>query len=378
MNRVFLIFFLLASLFCEGCGLAYSMFQEAISSNRNNAVNGYFYKSKSFYSYGASQVSCFQALLVTIAIVFFSSGMVYGQPAKEYPYMLRLDRTAYMDPVGISSPQVFSIDEAPVPVLGFLHPLRRLAHSFARTCFKAPGIELGMYLPPASWEGSPARMLLENKSSIVLVVGESAADLELARQHSQLFAYTKIGYDALIFFTHPDNPVKSLSLEQLRQIYSGKITNWKHLGGQDEEIKLFGHREIHYAQFRAFEAFCDLDISGLTVKKSYRQADSVGNVNTWRDDAEYDNSPYSLGFALQVSLLEPAPERDIKYLLLDGIAPTVDNIRSREYPAILPVYAVVLSSENKPNVLDFVKWMTEPQGQEILEKCGLVPLSPVN
>ena len=86
-------------------------------------------------------------------------------------------------------------------------------------------------------------MLAEKKTDIFLGAQPSKQQVQYAKDRGTTFKYTQIGSEAFVFFVHKDNPINSLTTEQIKGIYSGKITNWSEVGGADEEIVAFQRNE---------------------------------------------------------------------------------------------------------------------------------------
>lgn len=171
-----------------------------------------------------------------------------------------------------------------------------------------------------------------------------------------------VAWDALVPFVHLDNPVSNITFKQLGQVYTGKITNWKQLGGNDASIDLYVRRgklsgvgrtlrELVFANYnQEFKATYVVKSSG-PVEKGV-----VKNVN---------------GFG--VSGISSAKKRKLKLLELDGKAPTYGNIKNGEYALYRPLYLVIKRGENKPLVRDFIKFAVSKEGQDIIRSQGTVP-----
>ncbi len=174
---------------------------------------------------------------------------------------------------------------------------------------------------------------------------------------------TMVAWDALVVIVHPDNPVDNISIEKLRDIYNGKITSWKHLGGSDKRIALVSRSGktsgVGY-MFRLL-AFNDADYEfkarSLTVK-------STGPL-----ERKVEKTPT----ALAIDGISSAQKRVVKFLSLDGVAPTKENIATGKYPFFRPLYLATgkgVSAEAK-KLLEFV---LSKEGQDIISNQGTVNL----
>jgi len=171
-----------------------------------------------------------------------------------------------------------------------------------------------------------------------------------------------VAWDALVAFVHKDNPVNNVSFKQLNNIYLGKITNWKELGGNDAPIELYVRRgklsgvgrtlrELVFANYnQEFKATYIVKSSG-PVEKGV-----VKNIN-----------------GLGVSGISSAKKRKLKLLKLDGKAPTYENIKNGSYALYRPLYLVIKRGNKTPLVRDFVKYAVSDEGQDIIRSQGTVP-----
>jgi phosphate transport system substrate-binding protein len=178
-----------------------------------------------------------------------------------------------------------------------------------------------------------------------------------------------IGRDAFVFFVHKDNPVRSLTREQIRAVYSGRVTNWKALGGPDERIMAFQRLEGSGSQTTMIGTV----MQGQALRKPQREEIFKGMAGIVSGVAAYRNRRNALGYSFRWYATRLYTHPDIRLLAIDGIEPTPENIRSAAYPFTVPLLAVTarpLSPQGK-SLLD---WITGPEGQELLERIGYAPL----
>ncbi len=132
---------------------------------------------------------------------------------------------------------------------------------------------------------------------------------------------TALAYDGIAIIVHPDNPVFDLSLEEIADIYTGKITNWSDVGGTDGEIVLIG-REAGSGTRDGFEA-----ITGTAEACKYRQElTSTGDVIT-----TVSGNPNAIGYASLASVKD-----SVKVLSVSGVAPTQDSVKDGSYAVQRP------------------------------------------
>ncbi len=142
---------------------------------------------------------------------------------------------------------------------------------------------------------------------------------------------TVLAYDGIAVIVHPDNPVADLTLEQIADIYTGKITNWSELGGTDGEIVRIG-REANSGTRDGFET-----ITGTADVCQYRQElSSNGDVIT-----TVANNPNAIGYASLATV-----KNSVKILSVEGVEPSEATVKDGSYPVQRPF--VLVTCADKP------------------------------
>jgi len=161
--------------------------------------------------------------------------------------------------------------------------------------------------------------------------------------------------DAIAIVTHKDVPVSGLTTEQVRDIFSGGITNWHEVGGDDEEIIVVAREEGSGTRAAFEEMVMDED---LIVNTAILQP-SNGAVKT-----TVANTPNSIGF-LSFGYIDSS----IKALAVDGVAGSVENAKAGTYPIVRPLY--FLTKEEPTGIVkDFIDFCLGAEGQSIVEDEG--------
>ena len=169
---------------------------------------------------------------------------------------------------------------------------------------------------------------------------------------------TVVAYDGIAIIVHPDNPVADLSVETIGKIYTGEITNWKDVGGNDAEIVVIG-REAGSGTRDGFES-----ITGTKDACKYRQElTSTGDVIT-----TVSQNPNAIGYASLASVKDT-----VKALTVDGIAATEETVKDGSYVVQRPFVFVtregVPLSEAAQKFFDFA---TSADAAEIISAAGAV------
>ena len=171
---------------------------------------------------------------------------------------------------------------------------------------------------------------------------------------------TVLAYDGIAIIVNNDNPVTNISLEDLTKVYTGEITNWKDLGGNDGEIVLIG-REAGSGTRDGFETITDTK----DLCKYRQELTSTGDVIT-----TVSTNPDAIGYASLASVKD-----NVKALTVDGVSPTEATIKDGSYPIQRPFVLVTKSgaalSETAQSFFDYA---TSDDASEVIAAAGCVPV----
>ncbi len=212
-------------------------------------------------------------------------------------------------------------------------------------------------------------LLAQKKTDLFIGAYPSKEQIAFAEEKGTSFEYTQIGSEAFVFFVHKDNPIENLTIEQIKDIYSGKITNWKQVGGDNEKIVPFQRNEGSGSQ----SMFLRL-MDGTEVLEPDKETLSTGMGGIIEKVADYKSKPTSIGFSFRFYVESIIKNPDIKMIAINGIAPTKENIQNGTYPIIAPVYAVTYEGNSNENVQKLIDWIVSEEGQYIIEETGYVGL----
>jgi phosphate transport system substrate-binding protein len=197
-------------------------------------------------------------------------------------------------------------------------------------------------------------------------------ELAIAAQNGVTPVIRPICRDAFVFITHKDNPVESLTLEQVRGIFSGKITNWKEVGGGDEAIRAF-QREPGSGSQTGME---DLLMKGLPMAPAKMVSYVSSMAGLIENVAEYQNGTASIGYPYKYYIDNLYKNEDIKILQIEGVAPGEQSIVDETYPLSVNYYGVIRAGdEEQPGGL-FLDWILSDEGQACVRQAGYVPIRP--
>ena len=180
--------------------------------------------------------------------------------------------------------------------------------------------------------------------------------------------YVQVAWDALAFIVHKSNPTENISLDEVRSIYAGKLTDWKQLHGPPAPIKVFISRNKKglsgvEASTRA------LVLNGFEPLESPH---SLFVASTAIVEQMVEETP--AGFA--TTGITSARKRNVKILKLNGVAPTNKAITQGRYPLKRPLYLLV-PQKVKPAVQRFVDFTLSREGQQFLRSLNVIALKDI-
>jgi phosphate transport system substrate-binding protein len=204
---------------------------------------------------------------------------------------------------------------------------------------------------------------------MIFMLQPSEKQLHEAKDKGIELIITPIGYEAFVFFVSTVNPVDGLSLDQIRDIYSKKVTRWNEVGGKNERILPFQRPEGSGSQTAMLRVMGDVPIA--PPQKEEFRLDMGGIV---ADVADYRNYGNALGFSFRYYVEGLYKHDGVKLLKINGIAPTIENVQNKTYPLISEIVIISRKNNTNPHVPKLTEWFLSPQGQELIKNVGYVPL----
>ncbi len=180
-----------------------------------------------------------------------------------------------------------------------------------------------------------------------------------------------IARDAIAVIVNPENPVNELTLQQISDIYSGKITNWKELGGEDRPIVKLSRETNSGTHVYFLETVLRL---GNKEDKTLFSMDTLLLPSSEGIIAEVRQNPNAIGY----DGLGYVPE-DLKMIAIakeeggDYILPSIETVNNKTYAIARDLY-MYTNGEPKGVVKDYLDWILSPEAQEIVAELGFVPV----
>ncbi len=172
-----------------------------------------------------------------------------------------------------------------------------------------------------------------------------------------------VAWDALVVIAHKDNPVDNISMQDVQKVFSGEITNWKQLGGEDAPIEVFTRKSKYSGVGRTLRklVFADFDYPLAAT----RQFKSSGPL-----EKALIESPN----AIAITGISSARLRDVKILRLNDIEPSVANLKSGDYLLYRPLYITYNHQSDKiSSVRKFISFCHSVEGRNIMKANGTLP-----
>ncbi|MEH7346068.1 phosphate ABC transporter substrate-binding protein [Bacillus sp. JJ1532] len=201
---------------------------------------------------------------------------------------------------------------------------------------------------------------ITNAINGVSEIGMSSRDLK-EEEKAQGLNEVVIAYDGIVVVTHPSNKVKNLTLEQVKQIFTGEVTNWKELGGDDMEIVVVS-REDGSGSRDAFQEIVDYS-SGELIRNSII-ASGNGNIKT-----TVANNKHAVGF-ISFEYIDDT----ISTIDINGVEATAENVLQQKYSLSRPFLFVYKDGKLTEAGQQFIDFILSEDGQLIAAEAGAIPV----
>lgn len=233
-------------------------------------------------------------------------------------------------------------------------------------------------IPPLNREDSPFkytntpggnRALANGEIDFMIGVKPQDYYQEIAAENGYALESVPIGKEAFVFFTNAKNPVESLTIEQIRGIYSGEITNWKQVGGEDLDIQVF-MRNGNSGSYSALEKLMG-DLQMAEPKKEFVFDLMSGIVQAASD---YENHRGAIGFSFRYYVTDIVSENGIRFIPIEGVEPTIETVTSDEYPLVDNLFISYRKGYMTEEMQLLLDWILSEEGQLLVERSGYAPV----
>lgn len=257
--------------------------------------------------------------------------------------------------------------------------------AFAQAVYPEPGDQDGLVISyfPYDVESSTVvctgtidayERLITGQTDMIFAAAPSQDQLDRAEAAGMELHMTPIGREAFVFFVNSRNPVTGLTVEEIQGIYSGTITNWAEVGGNNQRIRPFQRAENSGSQSALLRL-----MEGLPLLEPEEEDRIAGMGGIIREVASYRNYRNAIGFSFRFYSTEMVRNGDIRLLALNGVEPTKETIRDGTYPIASDLYAVTAAPAGQPPLEErseaaaaFLAWILSEEGQRLVEQTGYV------
>ncbi|MCX5854767.1 MAG: PstS family phosphate ABC transporter substrate-binding protein [Deltaproteobacteria bacterium] len=221
-----------------------------------------------------------------------------------------------------------------------------------------PGVNISL---SGGGSGDGIKSLIDKSTDIANSSREiKAKEVELAKSKGVNPVATIVAIDAITPIVNPKNKVRNLTIDQLSQIYQGKIKNWKEVGGDDLKIVVISRD----SSSGTFEAWAEMVLNKAKVAPTAQLQASNGAIVQAISKNRYAIGYIGLGYL----------NKSVKPLTVNGVQASAKTAISKEYPVARPLY-MYTNGQPAGGVEKFIKFVLSPAGQELVAKEGFVPLA---
>ncbi len=193
--------------------------------------------------------------------------------------------------------------------------------------------------------------IVDGTTDVLFCAGPSAEQKQYAEEKGVELVYVPIGLEGFVFFVNENNPVDSLTTDQIRKIYSGEYKNWSDVGGTKRVINPVTRLQGSGSQ-TMFEAF----MGDTKIGKKSPLAITGG----------------SIGFSFRYYMDGIVENDSVKMLSVNGVYPSAENIQNKSYPIVAQFYAIYRADNDNKNIPLLIDWLLSDEGQTLIEECGYV------
>ena len=223
--------------------------------------------------------------------------------------------------------------------------------------------------------GTGISSLINNTCDIAEVSREmKAGEIDMAKSKGVTPFEIKVALDGLAVIVHPSNPVSELTIEQLADIFIGRVTNWKQVGGRDEKIVLLS-REVNSGTHVYFKEH--VVRKGVADGKEEFAPEALMLPSSQAIADEVAQNPDAIGYFGMGYITKK--EKAIHVAMSSGapyVAPTMENVVTGDYPISRPLL-MYTKGEPQGAVKAFIDFVLSPEGQTVVKKIDFVPVKPV-
>ena len=198
------------------------------------------------------------------------------------------------------------------------------------------------------------KAIVDGETDILFCAAPSAEQKQYAAEQGVELVYVPVGLEGFVFFVNEQNPVENLTVQQVRDIYAGSITNWAEVGGKNRIIN-----PVTRLAGSGSQSAMDKFMGDIPIGRKSPLAVTGG----------------SIGFSFRYYLDGMVGSDNVKMLSLNGVYPSAENIQNGSYPVIAQFYAIYRADTENENIQALIDWLLSDEGQRLIEQCGYVRIT---
>lgn len=211
--------------------------------------------------------------------------------------------------------------------------------------------------------------LINSETDMIITTYPSDEMIQLAKDKNIELEITPIAKDAFVFLVNKDNTIENLTLEQIQQIYSGKIKNWRNVEGPNIEIVAYQCPTNSFTQ----NGMLKLVMKENKMMTPPQESLTISNANIVEVTSQYTNQNNAISYSYWYNANTMYKNENIKLLSVNGVAPTYDNVKNGLYNIQTTYYAIVKKNvQENSNVSKLLNEIKNEKGQEIVKEAGYV------
>ena len=240
--------------------------------------------------------------------------------------------------------------------------------NFSTTPYAYDRLIGGRANPLATIKSQNAMMDDAHPIDLILATYPNADERKAAEDAGVELVYVPFCFDAFIFMVNDTNPVSSLTVRQIQEIYTGQIVSWAQVGGQQKLVDAYQRPHGSGSQ----TAMEEMVMKGLQMSRVRENYISNGMSEAIAQVGNYTNGLNAIGYSYLYYVNTLVESGGVKVLQIDGVAPDDEHLQSRAYPFTVNYYAVYRKGDE--NTEAFVNWLVSEEGQRAVKQAGYVPL----
>jgi ABC-type phosphate transport system substrate-binding protein len=212
---------------------------------------------------------------------------------------------------------------------------------------------------------------INDENDILLGVDYSDELLSQAKNSGVELVKKEITREAFVFLINKNNPVRNLTIDQIKDIYSGKIANWSEVGGDNAPIKAYQRNSDSGSQIRMHKFMGNTKLTENDVEYVMGMGDIIEQIS------KYDEGKYSIAYNMYTFTEKQYTNDEVILLNVNGVQPNDDSIFNETYP--INIYNYIYCDKNNALATEFADnlytYLMSDEGQKLISNSGYVNLN---